>query len=423
MDVDSYYLECIDCGAEYNPQMVIYTCHKCGGLLAVKYDFSRMPSNLDEKWENRSLSVWKYAELLPVEDKKKIITLGEGGTSLNQCRNLSEKIGIRNFYAKNEGENPTGSFKDRGMTVGVSKALELRLKKVICASTGNTSASLAAYAAKAGLECMVLIPSGKVAFGKLTQAIVHGAKVVQIKGNFDQALKIVQELCLKRPVYLLNSVNPFRLEGQKTAAFEIRDQLEGQVPDKLIVPVGNAGNISAIWKGFKELHELGLTEKFPQMVGIQAEGAAPIVSSLKRGLKEVKFVEKPETVATAIRIGSPVNWKKAVKAVKESKGIVETVSDREILEAQRLLAQHEGLFVEPASAASVAGLFKLVKMGIIDKDEKVVCILTGHGLKDPEIVLKKFPAPIEVEATAEAVERIMAPEEPEIPKPSIIAAC
>jgi threonine synthase len=213
------------------------------------------------------------------------------------------------------------------------------------------------------------------------------------------------------------------LEGQKTAAFEIRDQLEGQVPDKLIVPVGNAGNISAIWKGFKELHELGLTEKFPQMVGIQAEGAAPIVSSLKRGLKEVKFVEKPETVATAIRIGSPVNWKKAVKAVKESKGIVETVSDREILEAQRLLAQHEGLFVEPASAASVAGLFKLVKMGIIDKDEKVVCILTGHGLKDPEIVLKKFPAPIEVEATAEAVERIMAPEEPEIPKPSIIAAC
>jgi threonine synthase len=423
MDVDSYYLECIDCGAEYNPQMVIYTCHKCGGLLAVKYDFSRIPSNLDEKWANRSLSVWKYAELLPIEDKRKIVTLGEGGTSLNQCRNLSEKIGIRNFYAKNEGENPTGSFKDRGMTVGVSKALELKLKKVICASTGNTSASLAAYAAKAGLECMVLIPSGKVAFGKLTQAIVHGAKVVQIKGNFDQALKIVQELCLKRPVYLLNSLNPFRLEGQKTAAFEIRDQLEGQVPEKLIVPVGNAGNISAIWKGFKELSELGLTERLPQMVGIQAEGAAPIASSLKQGLKEVKFVEKPETVATAIRIGSPVNWKKAAKAVKESNGLVETVSDSEILEAQRLLAQHEGLFVEPASAASVAGLIKLVKMGLVDKDEKIVCILTGHGLKDPEIVLKKFPAPIEVEATAEAVERIMNPEEPAAEKPSILTAC
>jgi threonine synthase len=423
MDVDSYYLECIDCGAEYNPQMVIYTCHKCGGLLAVKYDLSRIPSNLDEKWANRSLSVWKYAELLPIEDKKKIVTLGEGGTSLNQCRNLSEKIGIKNFYAKNEGENPTGSFKDRGMTVGVSKALELRMKKVACASTGNTSASLAAYAAKAGLECMVLIPSGKVAFGKLTQAIVHGAKVVQIKGNFDQALKIVQEICLKRPVYLLNSLNPFRLEGQKTAAFEIRDQLGRQVPDKLIVPVGNAGNISAIWKGFKEFHELGLTERLPQMVGIQAEGAAPIVSSVKRGLKEVKFVEKPETVATAIRIGSPLNWKKALKAVKESNGLVETVSDSEILDAQRMLAQHEGLFVEPASAASVAGLIKLVKMGLIDKDEKVVCILTGHGLKDPEIVLKKFPAPIEVEATAEAVEQLMTPEETVAQKPSILAAC
>jgi len=423
MDADSYYLECIDCGAEYNPDMVIYTCHKCGGLLAVKYDFSRIPSNLDEKWMNRGLSVWKYAELLPIEDKKKIVTLGEGGTSLNKCVNLSEKIGIKEFYAKNEGENPTGSFKDRGMTVGVSKALELRMKKVICASTGNTSASLAAYAAKAGLECMVLIPSGKVAFGKLTQAIVHGAKVVQIKGNFDMALKIVQEISLKRPVYLLNSVNPFRLEGQKTVAFEIRDQLDGQVPDKLIVPVGNAGNISAIWKGFRELHELGLTERLPQMVGIQAEGAAPIAYSVKHGLKEVKFVEKPETVATAIRIGSPVNWKKAINAIKESDGLVETVSDSEILEAQRMLAQHEGLFVEPASAASVAGLVKLAKMGLIDKDEKVVCVLTGHGLKDPEIVLKKFPAPIEVEATSEAVEKLMAPSETETKKLSVTAAC
>jgi len=423
MDADSYYLECIDCGAEYNPSMVIYTCHKCGGLLAVKYDFSRIPSNLDEKWINRGLSVWRYAELLPVEDKKKIVTLGEGGTSLNQCQKLSEKIGIKNLYAKNEGENPTGSFKDRGMTVGVSKALELSMKKVMCASTGNTSASLAAYAAKAGLECMVLIPSGKVAFGKLTQAIVHGAKVVQIRGNFDQAMKIVQEICLKRPVYMLNSLNPFRLEGQKTAAYEIRDQLGCQVPDKLVVPVGNAGNISAYWKGFKELYELGLTERLPQMVGIQAEGAAPIAHSIKQGLKEVKFVEKPETVATAIRIGSPVNWKKAVSAVKESNGLVETVSDSEILEAQRLLAQLEGLFVEPASAASVAGLVKLAKMGLVDEDEKVVCVLTGHGLKDPEVVLKRFPAPVEVEATSEAVERLMVSEVPVDQKPSIVAVC
>ncbi|MBS7656722.1 threonine synthase, partial [Candidatus Bathyarchaeota archaeon] len=214
----------------------------------------------------------------------------------------------------------------------------------------------------------------------------------------------------------------FRLEGQKTAAFEIRDQL-GKVPDKLVVPVGNAGNISAIWKGFKELHELGLIERLPQVVGIQAEGAAPIVNSIKRSLSEVKFVEKPETVATAIRIGSPVNWKKAVNAIKESKGLVETVSDGEILEAQRMLAQLEGLFVEPASAASVAGLIKLIKMGLVDKDEEVVCILTGHGLKDPEIVLKRFPAPIEVEATFEAVERLMAPPEPETQKLSAVAVC
>ncbi len=418
MDADSYYLECIDCGAEYNPQMVIYTCHKCGGLLAVKYDFSRLPSNLDSEWQSRGLSVWKYAELLPIEDKTKIISLGEGGTSLNRCAKISEMVGLKNLYAKNEGENPTGSFKDRGMTVGVSKALELRMRRVTCASTGNTSASLAAYAARAGLECMVLIPSGKVAFGKLTQAIVHGAKVVQIRGNFDQALQIVQELCLKRPVYLLNSLNPFRLEGQKTAAFEVRDQLGGRVPDKLVLPVGNAGNISAYWKGFKELHELGLSEKLPQMVGIQAEGAAPIANSVREGLEEVRFVEKPETVATAIRIGSPVNWKKAVAAVKESKGLVETVSDAEILEAQRLLAQHEGLFVEPASAASVAGLIKLAEKGLVDEDETVVCVLTGHGLKDSEVVLRKFPAPIEVDATTRAVERLMASE-----APSVVAVC
>lgn len=423
MDADSYYLECIDCGAEYNPQMVIYTCHKCGGLLAVKYDFSRIPPNIESEWKDRSLSVWKYAELLPVEDKTKIVTLGEGGTSLNRCAKLSEMIGIKNFFAKNEGENPTGSFKDRGMTVGVSKAVELRMRKVMCASTGNTSASLAAYAARAGLECMVLIPSGKVAFGKLTQAIVHGAKVVQIRGNFDQALQIVQELCLKRPVYLLNSLNPFRLEGQKTAVFEIRDQLDGQVPDKLVLPVGNAGNISAYWKGFKELRELGLADGLPQMVGIQAERAAPIADSMRKGLKEVKFVEKPETVATAIRIGSPVNWKKAVAAVKESNGLVETVSDAEILEAQRLLAQLEGLFVEPASAASVAGLIKLAKKGLVDKYETVVCVLTGHGLKDPEVVLRKFPAPIEVDATSEAVERLLVSGAPESQRPSVVAIC
>jgi len=398
-----FHLECIGCGSRYNPDQMIYTCKRCGDLLSVEYDLSEIPRDIEDTWRKRSLSVWRYRELLPINAFDLPVSLGEGGTSLNRCIRLSDKIGLKNLYVKNEGENPTGSFKDRGMTVGVTKALELGMIRVACASTGNTSASLAAYAARAGIECIVLIPSGKIAFGKLTQAIIHGAKVIQVKGNFDEALRIVRRICQTHRIYLLNSVNPFRLEGQKTAAFEIRDQLCGKVPDKIVIPVGNAGNISAYWKGFMELHKIGLINDLPQMIGIQAEGAAPIVNSLKKGMDFIEFVENPETVATAIRIGSPVNWKKAVRAIKESDGTVEKVSDREILEAQRLLAQLEGIFVEPASAASIAGLIRLVNEGLIDKDETVVCILTGHGLKDPDIVVKQFARPIEVEATEEAV--------------------
>ena len=385
----------------------------------MEYDFSKFPEDLDQTWKKRTLSVWRYRELLPIEREEKRVSLWEGGTSLNKCLRLSEKIGLKNLYVKNEGENPTGSFKDRGMTVGVTKAVALGMTKVACASTGNTSASLAAYAARAGIECIVLIPSGKVAFGKLTQAIIHGAKVIQIRGNFDEALKIVRKICQSHPIYLLNSLNPFRLEGQKTAAFEIYDQLDGRIPDKIVVPVGNAGNISALWKGFVELRELGLTDEAPQMIGIQAEGAAPIADSLNKGISEVKFIDNPETVATAIRIGSPVNWKKAVRAVKESKGLVEKVSDAEILEAQGLLAKQEGLFVEPASAASIAGLIKLIRRGLIDKDELVVCILTGHGLKDPNIILRRFPRPIEVEASEDAVINIIMHEEKQTVKIAI----
>jgi len=399
----SFHLECIGCGSRYDPDQVIYTCRRCGDLLSVEFDLSDVPGNIEDAWRGRPLSVWRYRELLPVSTFERRVSLGEGGTSLNRCIRLSDKIGLKNLYVKNEGENPTGSFKDRGMTVGVTKALELGMVRVACASTGNTSASLAAYAARAGIECIVLIPSGKIAFGKLTQAIIHGAKVIQVKGNFDEALRIVRRICHTHRIYLLNSVNPFRLEGQKTAAFEIRDQLCGKVPDKIVIPVGNAGNISAYWKGFMELHKIGLIDDLPQMIGIQAEGAAPIANSLKKGLDFIEFVENPETVATAIRIGSPVNWKKAVRAIKESRGTVEKVSDKEILEAQRLLAQLEGIFVEPASAASIAGLIRLVNEGLIDKDETVVCILTGHGLKDPDIVVRQFARPIEVEATEEAV--------------------
>lgn len=404
---EQYYLECIECGSTYQPNQIIYKCEKCGDLLSVKYDEELLKPDIIKAWRKRRFYVWRYRELLPITDWNKIVSLGEGGTNLLKCPRLADRIGLKHVFIKNEGENPTGSFKDRGMTVGVSKALELSVKRVACASTGNTSASLAAYAARAGLECIILIPSGKIAFGKLIQAIVHGARVIQILGNFDEALKIVEEICQILKIYLMNSINPYRLEGQKTIAYEIWEQI-GRAPDKIIVPIGNAGNISAIWKGFKELYSIGLINRLPQMIGIQAEGAAPIAASLKKGLETIKFIEKPETLATAIRIGSPVNWKKAVRAIKESNGFVETVSDNEILNAQRILAQTEGLFVEPAGAASIAGLGKLAEMDLVDSDETVVCIATGHGLKDPDIILRQFPKPVEAEANVEAVIKLLA---------------
>jgi len=345
---------------------------------------------------------------MPIRASSKIVSLNEGGTGLHSCQRLAGLLGLKQLYVKNEGENPTGSFKDRGMTVGITKALELDMKTVICASTGNTSASLAAYAAKAGLQCIVLIPSGKIAYGKLAQAIVYGAKAVQIRGNFDQALKIVLELSEKhREIYLLNSINPFRLEGQKSLAYEICDQMNREVPDRVILPMGNAGNISAAWKGFTEFHKLGLINRLPKMIGIQAEGAAPIAQAIKNGSNEIVPVDQPETVATAIRIGSPVNWKKAIRAIGESKGTAETVTDGEILEAQKILSRSEGLFVEPASASSVAGLKKLFESGKIDKDEVIVCVATGHGLKDPDIIMKTSESSLEVDAEIVSIEKLV----------------
>ena len=282
--------------------------------------------------------------------------------------------------------------------------MEYGLKAVICASTGNTSASLAAYAARAGIPCFVVIPAGKIAFGKLAQAVAYGAKIVQIRGNFDDALRIVMELAWRKKIYLLNSVNPYRVEGQKTLAYEVVDQLK-HPPSKLIVPVGNAGNISAIWKGFKEYRELGFSEELPQMFGVQAAGAAPIVEAVEKGVEAIKPVEKPETVATAIRIGAPVNWRKALRAIRESGGTALKVTDDEILEAQRLLARVEGLFVEPASASTIAGLKRFLEEGLIDRDETVVCVATGHGLKDPDTPVRFGEKPLE--AGLEEVERIL----------------
>jgi len=403
------YQKCIVCGEKFGADEIIYLCRRCGGLLEVDYDYDLLEAKIKKSdWQSLPLSVWRYKDFMPIRGSSKIVSLTEGGTGLHSCQRLARILGIKHLYVKNEGENPTGSFKDRGMTVGITKALELNVETVICASTGNTSASLAAYAAKAGLQCIVLIPSGKIAYGKLAQAMVYGAKVVQIRGNFDRALKIVLELSEKhREVYLLNSINPYRLEGQKSLAYEICDQLNRRPPDRVVLPVGNAGNISAIWKGFTEFRKLGLVDRIPRMTGIQAEGAAPIAQAIKNGRAEIVPIDKPETVATAIRIGAPISWKKAIRAIRESGGTAETVSDEEILEAQKMLARHEGLFVEPASASSIAGLKKLFEAGKTDEDEVVVCVTTGHGLKDPDIAIKISEKPSEVDAEIESIERLL----------------
>ncbi|MHC1589566.1 MAG: threonine synthase [Candidatus Hecatellaceae archaeon] len=403
-----FHLECIVCGEKHGVEEPVYVCRKCGELLDVKYDYRELRGRLSKaSLESRPLSVWRYRELLPILDDSKIVSLREGGTKLHHCQRLGEKLGLKRLYVKTEGDNPTGSFKDRGMTVGITKALEYGMKAVMCASTGNTSASLAAYAAKAGIPCFVVIPAGKIAFGKLAQAVAYGAKIIQIEGNFDDALRLVMEASTKGRIYLLNSVNPYRVEGQKTLAYEVVDQLGGQAPSKLIVPVGNAGNISAIWKGFKEYLELGFADRLPQMFGVQASGAAPIVEAVREGAESIRPVEKPETVATAIRIGAPVNWRKALRAIRESNGAALAVADSEILEGQRMLARLEGLFVEPASAASIAGLKKFVEEDLIGEDEIVVCVATGHGLKDPDTPVKFGEKPLEVEGSLEEVERIL----------------
>jgi len=389
-----YRLVCVNCGASYAADETIYTCPKCGHLLTVQYDLNRVSVSREE-WDRRPLSVWRYRELLPVHIEP--VTLREGGTPLYRLDRIGEKIGLPELYAKHEGMNPSGSFKDRGMTVGVSMALQLKKKSVACASTGNTSASLAVYAAKAGIPAIVLLPAGKVALGKVAQALMHGARVISIRGNFDRALEMVHALCLSHGLYLLNSVNPYRLEGQKTIGFEAIDQL-GEVPDRFVLPVGNAGNISAVYKGLTELRELDLVGDFPMMTGIQAKGSAPIVQAIKDRLPSVVPVPNPETVATAIRIGAPVNAEKALTAIRETGGTAETVTDEEILAMQRDLARLEGIGVEPASAASVAGVKKLVEYGIIDRDERVVCVVTGHLLKDPETVIRQCEPPVEIDA-------------------------
>ncbi|MGI8328938.1 threonine synthase [Actinomadura scrupuli] len=341
--------------------------------------------------------VWRglieeYRDRLPVTPRTPVVTLLEGGTPLLPAPRLSQLTGCE-VHLKVEGANPTGSFKDRGMTMAISKAAEDGAKAVICASTGNTSASAAAYAVRAGMTCAVLVPRGKIAMGKLAQALVHGARLLQVDGNFDDCLELARKLAVDYPVALVNSVNPYRLQGQKTAAFEIVDAL-GDAPDAHCLPVGNAGNISAYWMGYREYAADGVATRRPRMLGFQASGAAPFV----RGAP----VLKPQTIATAIRIGNPASWDLAVAARDDSGGAIEAVTDRQILAAYRLLAREEAVFVEPASAASVAGLLQAHQEGLVEAGSRVVCTVTGNGLKDPDWAISGAPAPTTVQVDAHA---------------------
>ena len=339
-----------------------------------------------------------YKQYLPITKKTPMFSIGEGDTPLVKSERLAKAYGCKELYFKLEGCHPTGSFKDRGMVMAVAKAVEEGSKAIICASTGNTSASAAAFAAYYGLQCIIVIPGGKIALGKLAQAIVYGARIVAIDGNFDKALEIVRSLSERNPVTLVNSVNPYRIEGQKTGAFEIIDVL-GDAPDYLFLPVGNAGNITAYWKGFKEYYDLKKATKKPKMYGFQAEGSAPII----RGYA----IEKPETIATAIRIGNPASWDKAVAARDESGGIIDMVSDDEILDAQRIMSSQAGVFGEPASCAPLAGLIKLTKQGMKFAGKVIVCVVTGNGLKDTETALKKAPKIMELPADIKEVEKAL----------------
>ncbi|WP_436902132.1 threonine synthase [Halovenus halobia] len=397
---DGVWLSCIECSETFAPfEEVRFTCDDCEGLLEVRY--ADLPTWDDFEGER---NVWRYAAALPVDNG---VSLPEGGTQLHDVPRLEEEVGVDRLRVKHEGMNPTGSFKDRGMTVGTRVAQKVGVERLACASTGNTSAALAAYGARGGMETLVLLPAGKVAAGKIAQASLHGARILEVDGNFDTCLDIVQDMAMAGEVYLLNSLNPFRLEGQKTIGLEIMEQFrneEGDYPDRIVLPVGNAGNTAALYKCFRELVKSGAIEEsdVPKLTGVQAAGAAPMAEAIEHGWDEHKRWGEVETRATAIRIGNPVNAPKALPGIRQTGGTATAVSDEKITEAQRDLAE-EGVGVEPASAASIAGLRKLRSEGVIRDDEQVVCLTTGHLLKDPEAAAEAGSEPESVPGTTEGV--------------------
>ena len=373
---------CVGCGKIYEDDVRSYVCSQCSNLLELVKDSPVSRTGL--YGESSQPGIWRYRKALPIEPDVKAVSLSEGHTPLVLVSRIGAKFGLKGLHVKNEGQNPSGSFKDRGMTVAVTRAVQGGSKLLICASTGNTAASMAAYAARAGVTAMVTVPAGKVASGKLAQVYAYGAKIIRVEGDFDAALAITLKVAAEiKELSVMNSVNPYRIEGQKTNAYEIYEQLGFKVPDYVVLPVGNAGNISAIWKGFKELKEWGISSSLPKMVAVQAAGAQPIVEAFQHGRDSVIAVQ-PKTIASAINIGNPASWKKALAAIRDSKGTALAVTDEETIAARMDLASSEGIFVEPASAVPIAALKKL--MGKIERDATVVCICTGNGLKDQESV-------------------------------------
>lgn len=417
-------LRCIECGKDYPVNEVRYRCD-CGDLLGVVHDTESLRGKISRKTFDQRLStrefpynsgVWRYKELILDIDNKFIVSRPEGNTNLYSAEKVGEWVGVKHLWLKHEGENPTASFKDRGMTTGITVAKMMGFKKVACASTGNTSASMAAYAAMAGIKAIVFIPQGKIAFGKLAQSLAYGAKTLQIKGDFDDSMNLVEKICDQLKIYLLNSINPFRIEGQKSIGFEVLQQLKWQVPDWFVLPGGNLGNNSALSKGLKELYEIGLISRVPRIAVIQAHGANPLYRMWRQ-----KISFKPvraDTIATAVKIGNPISWKKSIRGIEWSRGVVEEVSEQQIMDAKAMVDQ-AGIGAEPASCCSVAGIKKLVRSGIIHKEDKVVAILTGSLLKDPDAVvnyhlgkLKGIEStyanrPIQIEPSLEAIRKAL----------------
>jgi len=391
-------MECAKCGRTYPIDEMVYRCVRCDYPLEVRYDYDEVAAKLSKKLiRKREWTIWRYNELLPIRDLSKVVSMSEGGTPLHKSVRLAERLGIKNLYLKDETRNPTWSFKDRGSSVGISKALEIGARAVGCVSTGNMAASIAAYAAKAGVKCMILIPSG-TPLEKMAQMLICGAEVISMERPYPEIYKVGLEISREYGIYWVHADAPMRIEGQKTSSYEICEQLGWKAPDKVIIPTSSGGNISAHWKGWKELYSMGFIEKLPSMVSIQAEGCCPIVKAFKDGKELVEPFKRARTIAQSISNPDPPSGQRVLRLLKESNGIAEAVSDRELLDAQIILAETEGVFAEPAGAASVAGLKKLLKEGVINKDEEIVCIITGAGLKDVKSTMTVCGEPIKLKS-------------------------